>query len=268
MARFLTGQAVPERIVNVANEALSTPQGQALRGMLEGFQSSINHSNQANALDPLGVPQPAALPPAGAPPAAAATAAVAAWYDEVAVAAAPPAAAAASTDADETAAALREVLAAGTEAARACERHSNLRPAGSADPLIPCSHRALSGLTTLRKVALNLIEHPEDPKFRKIKMSNAAFSRKVHPFVGPCRLRRRRPTPPHAVPPPGPHLATHRMPSFSTRQVLECAGGTDLFLCLGFTPDTVWSPNPNPHPRHSTFTLTAHHAPFTTHLSP
>ena len=154
MARFLTGQAVPERIVNVANEALSTPQGQALRGMLEGFQTSINHSNQANALDPLGVPQPAALPPAGAPPAAAATAAVAAWYDEIAVAAAPPAAAAASTDADETAAALREVLTAGTEAARAC-------------------------LTTLRKVSLNLIEHPEDPKFRKIKMSNAAFSRKV-----------------------------------------------------------------------------------------
>ena len=155
MARFLTGQAVPERIVNVANEALSTPQGQALRGMLEGFQSSINHSNQANALDPPGGAQPeaAALPPA-APPAAAATAAVAAWYDEVAVAAAPPAAAPASTDADETAAALREVLAAGTEAARAC-------------------------LTTLRKVALNLIEHPEDFKFRKIKMSNAAFSRKV-----------------------------------------------------------------------------------------
>ena len=121
MARFLTGRAVPERIVNVANEALSTPQGQALRGMLEGFQTSINHSNQANALDPPGgaQPEPAALPPAAlppaAPPAAAATAAVAAWYDEVAVAAAPPAAAPASTDADETAAALREVHAAGTE---------------------------------------------------------------------------------------------------------------------------------------------------------
>ena len=42
LARFLTGQAVPERILNMANEALSTPRGQALRGLLEGFDSSVN----------------------------------------------------------------------------------------------------------------------------------------------------------------------------------------------------------------------------------
>ena len=45
----------------------------------------------------------------------------------------------------------------------------------------------------LRQVALNLVEHPAEPKFRRIKMDNQPFRRKV----------------------------------------LECAGGTDLFLCLG-----------------------------------
>ena len=35
VAQFLTGQAVPERILNMANEALSTSRGKALRGLLD-----------------------------------------------------------------------------------------------------------------------------------------------------------------------------------------------------------------------------------------
>ena len=42
LARFLTGRPVPEHILNMANEALSTPRGQALRGMLEGLEHSIH----------------------------------------------------------------------------------------------------------------------------------------------------------------------------------------------------------------------------------
>lgn len=34
---------MPSRIVNVANEALSTPQGQQLRGLIEGFESSLRN---------------------------------------------------------------------------------------------------------------------------------------------------------------------------------------------------------------------------------
>ncbi len=163
VATYLTGRPVPERILNVANEALSTPQGQALRGMLEGFQTSINQSNSGNALNPLGGAPAAALASAAPPPTAAAP-----------VPAAPAAAPPAPSQADETAAALREVTAADTEAARAC-------------------------LTTLRKVALNLLEHPADDKYRRIKLANPAFNKKV----------------------------------------MECPGGTDLFLCLGFCPDTI-----------------------------
>ena len=44
VARFLTGQAVPERILNMANEALSTPRGQALRGLLEGFECCVDNT--------------------------------------------------------------------------------------------------------------------------------------------------------------------------------------------------------------------------------
>ena len=44
VARFLTGQAVPERILNMANEALSTPRGKALRGLLEGFECCVDNT--------------------------------------------------------------------------------------------------------------------------------------------------------------------------------------------------------------------------------
>ena len=43
---FLTGLAVPERILNMANEALSTPRGKALRGLLGGFECVDNTLKQ------------------------------------------------------------------------------------------------------------------------------------------------------------------------------------------------------------------------------
>ena len=46
VARFLTGLAVPERILNMANEALSTPRGKALRGLLGGFECVDNTLKQ------------------------------------------------------------------------------------------------------------------------------------------------------------------------------------------------------------------------------
>ena len=39
VVRFLTGHPVPKRILNMTNEALSTPRGRALRAMLEGLDS-------------------------------------------------------------------------------------------------------------------------------------------------------------------------------------------------------------------------------------
>ena len=44
VARFLTGQAVPERILNMANEALSTRRGKALRGLLEGLECCVDNT--------------------------------------------------------------------------------------------------------------------------------------------------------------------------------------------------------------------------------
>jgi len=153
VALFLTGQGVPDRIVNVARDALSEPQGQAIRNILEGMQANINQQNQANALNPFGAVPSAALSAPAAPAAA-------------------PAAPSSAAAQEETATALREVMTAGTEPARAC-------------------------LTTLRKVAQNLVEHPADDKYRRIKMSNGAFQKKV----------------------------------------VDCVGGTEAMLCLGFCPE-------------------------------
>lgn len=56
VARFLTGgrTLVPDRIVNIAQEALSSPQGQQLRGMIEGLEQNMRQQNSGNQLNPLG----------------------------------------------------------------------------------------------------------------------------------------------------------------------------------------------------------------------
>ena len=56
VVKFLTDGAasVPDRIVNVAQEALSAPQGAALRKMLEGMQNQMAAGHAGNQLNPLG----------------------------------------------------------------------------------------------------------------------------------------------------------------------------------------------------------------------
>ena len=56
IAKFLTDDrgSVPGRIVNIANEALSTPQGQALRQVIEQFDAQMRENNQANVMNPFG----------------------------------------------------------------------------------------------------------------------------------------------------------------------------------------------------------------------
>eukprot|EP00002_Diphylleia_rotans_P021830 TRINITY_DN4258_c0_g1_i10.p2 TRINITY_DN4258_c0_g1~~TRINITY_DN4258_c0_g1_i10.p2 ORF type:complete len:515 (-),score=99.45 TRINITY_DN4258_c0_g1_i10:3028-4572(-) len=44
VARFLTGNDIPEYILNLPQEALNTPIGAMIKNMMEGFQSSMQHS--------------------------------------------------------------------------------------------------------------------------------------------------------------------------------------------------------------------------------
>ncbi len=56
IALFLTEEraGVPDRIVNIANEALSTPQGQNLRAIIEQFDANMRANNEANVMNPFG----------------------------------------------------------------------------------------------------------------------------------------------------------------------------------------------------------------------
>lgn len=54
-------------------------------------------------------------------------------------------------------------------------------------------------LTTLVKVMQNIVDNKDEEKYRKIKMSNAAF----------------------------------------TKKVAECQGGTEVMLAVGFAPDEI-----------------------------
>ena len=179
VALFLTGgaTAVPARIVNVADEALSTPQGAQLRGMLDGMQSQFNANNAGNRFNPLGhvssaqfaAPAPTAPTAPTAPVAASAT-----------PAAAPPAPGGedeSPLNLAELRAAIVEVDKAEVEARRAC-------------------------LSTVTKLGGNIVENPDDPKYRRVKMSNGAFAKKV----------------------------------------AACSGGTELMMALGFLPEEVWAP--------------------------
>jgi hypothetical protein len=80
LAHFLTGGTggVPARIVNVADEALSAPQGQQLRMMLESMQANMAAAQLGNRFNPLAHVPPVAAAPTTAPTTAAAAAAAAA----------------------------------------------------------------------------------------------------------------------------------------------------------------------------------------------
>ena len=155
VVRFLSDgtAAVPDRIVNIANEALSTPQGQALRRIIEGMQQQMNNNNAGNHFNPLGhVPSATSSVPAASTAAAATPAAT-------------PAAGGEQLNLDSLRAALVTIDTAPVEARRAC-------------------------LTTVAKLGGNIVEHPEDTKYRKIRSANGAFSKKVAGCTGGVDLMR------------------------------------------------------------------------------
>ena len=156
LVQFLSNGAasVPARIVNVADEALSN--APALRQMLEGMQNQFNQANVGNQLNPLGHVAGASAAPQAVPPPSV-------------VPAAPPAATASGgggeqLDLETLRAALVAVDAADVEARRAC-------------------------LTTAAKLGSNIVDHPNDAKFRKIRSANGAFAKKVVACAGGPALR-------------------------------------------------------------------------------
>jgi len=133
VAKFLLDSAgLPSWIVNIAQEALSTPQGQSLRVMIETMERSMrSNMDGGSALNPFGN--------SGAPASAASP-----LQPTSATVAADP----------ELEAALRDVAAAPVEVRRVA-------------------------LQTLLKITENAERSPAEEKFRRIKMANAVFTKKV-----------------------------------------------------------------------------------------
>jgi len=154
LAQFLGCTEVPGRIVNIAQEALSTPQGQQLKVMIEGMEAGIRGQTQGN-LNPFGN------------------------------------------------------VGSSTSAAPTSTPVSNLK--SDEDNEIPSLDPSLKDITaqtddmrrdclkTVHTLAKNALNNPHEDKFKRIKMENPAFMKKVG----------------------------------------ECPGGTEAMTALGFVPDTV-----------------------------
>lgn len=169
VALFLTGgkKGVPEEIVNIAETALSTPQGQQLRGMIEGFESSMRGNMQGgSAMNPFGNVQSGG---AGS----SATGSTAPTATAPAAAPAPTTAAAGPSSASSNDPATADLHAALTEL--------NTVEAASTEKRRAC-------LTTLVKMTSNIVDKPGEEKFRKIKMDNKAFNSKVSEVGGGTEL--------------------------------------------------------------------------------
>ncbi|CAD7964060.1 unnamed protein product [Amoebophrya sp. A25] len=153
VAKFLEVTEVPSRIVNVADEALSTPQGQQMRGLIEGFERQMRQQNSGNSFNPFQNTTSTVPGALGTTPAASSSSSSLADFDR----------------------ALSEVCGVSdVDKKRAC-------------------------LVTLNKMCLNIVDNPSEVKYRRIKMENPAFNKKV----------------------------------------AECPGGTECILALGFAPDEV-----------------------------
>jgi len=137
VAKFLlNGQGIPTSIVNIADEALSTPQGQNLRVMIESMEKNMRESmGGQSALNPFGN---AGGAPVSAAPAAPAVSSVAPKDGRN----------------EELETAIVEIGSNTVEVQRL-------------------------GLQTLMKMTQNVEKDPVEPKFRKIKMSNAVFTKKI-----------------------------------------------------------------------------------------
>jgi hypothetical protein len=146
VAKFLLdGKGLPPSIVNIAEEALSTPQGQSLRVMIEGMERSMRQNmGGGSALNPFGNVGGNAAPPT---PTAAPTSGTAARQEP------------AATMDPELEAALREIASASVDTKRVA-------------------------LQTLVKITENVEKNPAEPKFRRIKMSNAIFTKKIEVCSG------------------------------------------------------------------------------------
>lgn len=163
VAKFLLkGQGLPSSIVNIADEALSTPQGQQLRAMIENLEASMrSQMGGASALNPYGnvgsagsaTAMPTLIPPSISPTV--------------------PAPAAVGGN--------EELEQAMTE----------LKQSNSVEAQTAC-------LQTLLKLTENIEKNGAEPKYRQVKMANAAFTKKVG----------------------------------------ECSGGTEIMLAAGWMPST------------------------------
>jgi len=133
VAKFLLdGKGLPSSIVNVAEEALSTPQGQSLRVMIENMERSMRSGGAS--MNPFGSASEPSAPLAAAP-------------------------APADESFGELKVALSELAKNGTEVRR-------------------------TALQMLLKMTKNVEDNPSEPKFRRIKMANQAFQKKVEAATG------------------------------------------------------------------------------------
>lgn len=139
VAKFLLGgKGLPSSIVNVAEEALSTPQGQSLRVMIENMERSMRASSggtsSLNPFGSVGSELPATIPVAATP--------------------------AVSDSNSELEAALSELASSNSEEVRR------------------------TALQMLVKMTENVEKSPGELKFRQIKMSNPAFTKKIGTTTG------------------------------------------------------------------------------------
>jgi len=149
--KFLMDKGIPEDIVDLPNRALSTPQGQAIRGMIENMDRQARAQMTGNSMNPFGS--------VGAGSAAAAPMIPGADYS-------------------------LENLNEGLQTLEADNSEKE---------------KIAFALHTMIKIVENIINHPGEEKYLKIKMENAAFNKKV----------------------------------------AEVNGGTEVIMGIGFSPDEI-----------------------------
>ena len=235
VACFLAGDAsdnqVPDRILNIANEALSTPQGQQLRTLIEGMQTSMVDSNNANQFNPLSHVATQSFLSASAAPAAPAPLPSSATGGE---------GDGESLNLADLRAALLEVDKAEVEARRAC-------------------------LTTVAKLGQNVVDNPSDSKYRKVMRGTTPHATPRHTTHHTQHNTPHHTTPHHTtphhpaasptlpLPTPPPHRPIsscltpfhqpHPNPSLKVKmgnaafakKVAGCSGGTELMMALGMS---------------------------------
>lgn len=150
---LLDGQGLPDGIVNVADEALSTPQGQSLRAMIETMDAQMRSNTGGSTLNPFGN------------------------MDSSAANAAPIASSGHSAP-----------NALGAPAARGpldgqplpIPAPGTITLDGALSQLLANPRdTAKTAIQTLISIAENIIHKPKEEKFRRLKLGNAALQRKL-----------------------------------------------------------------------------------------